>query len=117
MRGWLLVLLLISLPLQLTWAAVSSYCKHESQPTVLHLGHHQHAHTAFAVEQETSKFVDAASVDQDCGVCHASCSVAFQTSSSLSNFNQALFRPDTGSAFFFARYLDLPERPQWAPLA
>ena len=117
MRRWLLVLLLVLLPSQMTWAAVGVYCTHERQPTAQHLGHHQHEHVVSAGDQAISAFVDVASVDQDCGVCHATCSVAFQTSSSLSNLNSVPVRPGISLTFYLTHYQDLPERPQWLPLA
>ncbi len=117
MRRWLLVLLLVLLPLQLTWAAVGVYCTHERQPTAQHLGHHQHEHAASASGQAISTFVDVASVGHDCGVCHANCSVAFQTTSSLPNLNSVPIRSDIRLASYLTRYQDLPERPQWLPLA
>lgn len=46
MRRWFLVFLLLLMPLQAVWAAVSPYCMHESLPAqTQHLGHHgHHAH-------------------------------------------------------------------------
>lgn len=50
MRRWLTVFLLILLPLQLSWAVAATYCAHEADPAVNHIGHHQHRHeTAAAV--------------------------------------------------------------------
>ncbi|WP_431257108.1 hypothetical protein ACQ86G_20830 [Roseateles chitinivorans] len=49
MRRWLTVFLLILLPLQLSWAVAATYCAHEADPAVNHIGHHQHRHEAAAV--------------------------------------------------------------------
>ncbi|WP_431262205.1 hypothetical protein ACQ859_18795 [Roseateles chitinivorans] len=46
MRRWLTVFLLILLPLQLSWAVAATYCTHEADPAVNHIGHHQHRHEA-----------------------------------------------------------------------
>jgi hypothetical protein len=46
MRRWLTVFLLILLPLQLSWAVAATYCAHEADPAVNHVGHHQHRHEA-----------------------------------------------------------------------
>ena len=59
---------------------------------------------------------DVASVENDCGVCHANCSVAFQTSSQMQRLNAAPLRIDANPALYLTHYQDLPERPQWAAL-
>ena len=46
MRRWLTVFLLFLLPLQLSWAVAATYCAHEADPAVNHIGHHQHRHEA-----------------------------------------------------------------------
>jgi hypothetical protein len=44
MVRWLLVVLIFVLPAQFVWAAVATYCGHESKPTTVHVGHHDHQH-------------------------------------------------------------------------
>lgn len=44
MRRWIAILLLIVLPLQLTWAVAANYCQDESGSGVRHFGHHLHGH-------------------------------------------------------------------------
>jgi flagellar capping protein FliD len=44
MRRFLLIFLVVMMPLQLSWAAVSSYCQHESGTASKHFGHHEHQH-------------------------------------------------------------------------
>lgn len=46
MARWLLVALMFLLPTQFVWAAVATYCAHESKPTTFHVGHHDHQHRA-----------------------------------------------------------------------
>jgi len=50
MRHWLAILLLVFLPFQFSWAAVGTYCEHESGPRALHFGHHEHEHRQVAGE-------------------------------------------------------------------
>lgn len=44
MRRLLLVLLMLTMSAQWTWAAVASACQHESGPAAQHIGHHAHVH-------------------------------------------------------------------------
>lgn len=49
MRRLIAIFLLVLLPLQAVWAAVTPYCPHDRQPdsqqhAPLHLGHHEHQH-------------------------------------------------------------------------
>jgi hypothetical protein len=59
---------------------------------------------------------DGASVENDCGVCHANCSVAFHSMPQTLRLTAAPMRIDANAALYLARYQDLPERPQWASL-
>jgi len=59
---------------------------------------------------------DGASVENDCGVCHANCSVAFHSSSQTLRLTAEPMRIDGNAALYLARYQDLPERPQWNSL-
>ena len=71
MKRFLLIFLLIMLPLQMSWAAVTGYCQHEEGKAAQHLGHHEHKHQASDESQE-SKFKLSMN-DADCGYCHLSC--------------------------------------------
>lgn len=52
MRRWIAILMLIVLPLQLSWAVAANYCMDEEGAGAQHFGHHfhgqehEHAHTA-----------------------------------------------------------------------
>lgn len=48
MRRRLAIVLLALLPLQFSWAAVASYCGHETQAATGHFGHHGHPQHADA---------------------------------------------------------------------
>lgn len=77
MRRFVLVVLLLILPIQWSWAAVASVCRHETGSAAQHLGHHQHQHKAAGGSADTSGAkTDGAgpSFDADCAGCqgHAS---------------------------------------------
>ena len=74
MRRWIAVFMLMLLPLQLSWAAVASYCQHESSPAIAqHLGHHEHKHgvddngTASKAKKSEPSLDKS---DPDCCLCH-----------------------------------------------
>jgi hypothetical protein len=46
MRRWLAILLVVFLPLQVSWAAVADYCSHEHGKAAQHFGHHDDEHEA-----------------------------------------------------------------------
>jgi hypothetical protein len=127
-RRLLLTLLIAFLPLQFSWAAVASYCGHETQAGVEHFGHHTHQHHADAggngqpesasvATSDEGKVKALGAVDLDCGHCHGCCGVistlpcrlpeALPSAASLGMLDQA------GSEHAPSR----PERPQWLPLA
>ena len=72
MRRYLLVLMMVLLPLQWSWAAAASVCAHESGKAH-HLGHHEYKHGAGSLtgKSDTNKS-DGASLGShpDCQVCH-----------------------------------------------
>lgn len=72
-RRLVFILLLAILPIQFSWAAVTSYCRHETGSATKHFGHHQHQHRA--VTGDVSKNPEAGSLtgtDNDCEICHLS---------------------------------------------
>ncbi len=124
MRRILVIVLLALLPLQFSWAAVASYCGHETVAGAGHLGHHAHAHHAdtgakfnpVADEDAKGDQVSGA-VHPDCVHCHGSCGVMPNLSSALpavlSTAPPRATLDETGGAHAPAR----PERPQWLTLA
>lgn len=86
MRRWLTLLLLVTLPLQFTWAAAAAYCQHEQAPSARHMGHHEHEHPGAQDEhQQARKAADpdatkAAKVfgDADYGYCQLSAAKPLQ---------------------------------------
>lgn len=118
MRRWLTILLLVLLPVQLSWAAAGSYCRHEGGPSARHIGHHDHQHQSGKLnagqEDRADKNLSAGQLDDDCGVCQLSSvqpvlpthAVAFAVSSEL-------FTP-LGLRLFESHIADLSPRPDRA---
>jgi len=113
MRRWISILLLVMMPLQLGWAALGSFCQHESGEQAQHLGHHAHQHDD--AQHEDSAHAEGAAY-ADCNSCIAGSLVPLGTSLLLptlpsadlfvSREPQPLFRPSSP-----------PERPVIRPLA
>lgn len=92
MRRWLILFLLAVMPMQLSWAALASYCQHETVPArAAHFGHHEHDHQGPASRlqgDDLAKFQgdlpdDSASPltpDDDCSFCHLGCAQALVAS-------------------------------------
>ena len=128
MRRILAIILLALLPFQFTWAAVASYCGHETQAAVEHFGHHQHKHHADVGDNAEPDAELAASadvqgdkapgaMDLDCGHCHGTCSAMLTLPAALPGFlstaHPSAILEEAEGAYAPTR----PERPQWLPLA
>lgn len=112
MRSWLLIVLMMWMPLQLSWAAMGSSCAHDRDATAQHLGHHVHQHQSFE-EAAAKKSAGVVSPDLDCGTCHANCSMALQAAPSsgcIQTSSVVLSRPLPWSEFLL---IDRPDRPRW----
>ncbi|MES2952182.1 MAG: cation efflux protein, CzcI family [Pseudomonadota bacterium] len=121
MRRWLLIFLVVLLPMQLSWAAVASYCQHEIATTAQHVGHHEHQHEADAASANNSDTGTSptamGAVDVDCGTCHAGCCTVMLQSL---NLVVAKLPSETHSASALrltSQPASVPERPNWADLA
>ena len=68
MRRFLLLVLMLVLSVQTTWAAASSVCRHEAAAQAQHFGHHAHAHAEADAADATAVVGDT--LDADCGHCH-----------------------------------------------
>lgn len=124
MRRWLLIFLVVLLPMQLSWAAVASYCQHESSSsaTTQHVGHHEHQHEADAASTDQggtdSKSTTATSaVDVDCGTCHAGCCTAMLQSPILVMAKLPSESHNAPALRLSSQPASLPERPNWARFA
>ena len=78
MTRWFLIVLMMLLPAQFSWAAAAPYCAHERDPVSFHVGHHPHVHRDASVEARhaTPEPEQAASQNLsapdhgDCHCCH-----------------------------------------------
>jgi hypothetical protein len=73
MRNLVVIFLLIFMPLQLSWVAVTSYCQHETGAAAKHFGHHTHKHIDKMPDDKGKK---ASVADLDCPSCQQSTPVA-----------------------------------------
>ena len=125
MRRWLLIFLVVLLPMQLSWAAVASYCQHESgnASAAQHVGHHEHQHEADAAASADTNETSAnptpatGAVDVDCGTCHAGCCSALIRSIPLLTISPASQAYSAPALRLSSQPASLPERPNWADLA
>ncbi|MFZ5520656.1 MAG: DUF2946 family protein [Pseudomonadota bacterium] len=68
MRRLLVILMLLIVPLQLSYAAASVYCQHETGKGAGHFGHHSHVHKDDAGHEKGGAKLKA--LHEDCGTCH-----------------------------------------------
>jgi hypothetical protein len=120
MRRWLAIFLLVLLPFQLSWAAVVSYCTHETGAGAAHFGHHEHSghsHGTASVADAGPADTEPSVADFDCGHCHGYGAgvvhvVLGNEALTLDNLPTALSHGPRAGHVPAA-----PERPQWAGLA
>lgn len=67
MKRLLLILLLIALPYQSSWAEVAVYCQHE-EASSFHFGHHEHQHELAQTDSEHGD--NSIELHADCSTCH-----------------------------------------------
>lgn len=115
MRRWLSILLLAFLPFQFSWAAVTTYCEHESGVRSRHFGHHEHQHQQSAGESsEASKVKLSGALDvADCHF-HCQCAVDFPASVMMPMALGSQPLTDWRGSDAVAPVPSRPERPQWA---
>jgi len=67
---FLIILLLLVVPLQMSYAAAATYCNHNDQAaSTSHFGHHMHKH----VQPSGDGKLPTGAVDPDCGLCQLGC--------------------------------------------
>ena len=114
MRRWLSILLLVFMPFQFSWAAVGTYCEHESGTQAKHFGHHEHKHQQPAGDEgEASKLKPAGALDvADCHF-HCQCAVDLPAAPVMPIGIGIQPLTDWTMADAIAPALARPERPQW----
>ena len=117
MRKCLAIVLLVFLPLQFSWAAVASYCQHETGAAAKHFGHHAHQHKAADGKDASPDPAKTLGGDPDCASCHAGCfsvlSGEIKLASSISPSLDTAYHPESLAAPPPERL----ERPRWRALA
>ena len=115
----IVVFLLLVVPLQLAWGAVSAYCGHETEATTDHFGHHVHKHEQESSTSpiEPSDNTKTGNFDLDCGVCHAACSVALCGGVADLSFTSSSLALTPAPSFHLTYFSSKPERPKWFGLA
>jgi hypothetical protein len=78
---FLLLVLLLIVPLQITYAVAAGYCSHDEQGArASHLGHHAHKHA----QSNADNNLPQGEVDLDCNLCQLGCAhVTFGASPQL----------------------------------
>jgi hypothetical protein len=120
MRRLFAIFLLVLLPLQFSWAAMSGYGEHGSEGQAQHSSHHQSGHVEHADAGLAAASTDTAApacLDAGCGHCHSTCCgiVAWAGQSPLLVISS---HPVTqADARLRTRAQNPPDRPQWARFA
>lgn len=115
MRQWLIVLMLVLLPAQFSWAAVSAYCGHETGAGTNHLGHHEHdAHEHGHAPGDNKAGKDTpAGLSHDCGHCHGQCAALSCWADAGAVALVSAPPAARAEAPLPVRAMAPPERPQW----
>jgi len=117
-RKWLAIFLLVFMPLQLGWAAVASYCQHETGAAAQHTGHHDHQHKAVDGKAASPDPAKAAlGSDPDCAFCHAGCASAVLSDVAVAAPADAAQNTSDHRAHLTWPPSERLERPQWRALA
>ena len=111
MRRWFAILFLLFLPFQLSWAAVSAYCEHETGAAANHLGHHEHKHQG---EVDDESWPKAGGIDVDCSFCHAASCTALPSGTGLPALDLVIATTHGDAQVWpLAGHFSEPERPKW----
>ena len=111
MRKILIILALLALSIQTSYATVAAYC-HEERIATSHAAHHEHEEVAISASSS-----DSASYDFDCGVCHLAHSPALNSTFSISITSTIFHYDDIRVDFLVDVSPAPPEKPNWLALA
>ena len=112
-----MIFLIVLMPLQLSWAAMASYCQHETGAAAKHFGHHDHQHKTADGKDASSDSVKTIGGDPDCASCHAGCLSALLGAVAIASLaDSSLDTADYGARLTSPPFERL-ERPQWRVLA
>ena len=130
MRRCLSILLLMFMPFQFSWAAVGTYCEHESGTRAQHFGHHEHKHEQKHEQKHEHKHQQAAGASGevskgeltgaiagalDVADCHfhGQCTVVLPAAPVMPMGNGSQAPTDWEVVSAIAPVLPRPERPNW----
>jgi len=111
MRKFLIILALLVLSIQTSYATVAAYCQ-EERTVASHAAHHEHEEVAINASSS-----DSASYDSDCGVCHLAHAPALNSTFSISITSTIFHYEDTLVDFLVDVSPAPPEKPNWLALA
>jgi hypothetical protein len=117
MKRYLAIFLLVLLPLQFSWAAIASYCEHETAVAAEHLGHHTHDHGSADHQESSKKTAQSAGMDHDCATCHLGCAAALVSDLNTTTLATDNVHPLLLQVIVSQLSRERPERPQWPVLA
>ncbi len=111
MRKILIILALLALSIQTSYATVSAYCQ-EERAAASHVSHHEHEEPA-----NIASASDSTSYDSDCGVCHLAHSPALHSTFTISIATTIFHYEDARVEFLVNISPPPPEKPNWLALA
>ena len=117
MRKFLAIFLLVLLPLQFSWAAMASYCEHETSVNATHPGHHTHDHASVDQQESSKNSPQSAGVDHDCATCHMGCAAALVNYLNTISAAVSDDHPLHPQVIVSQLSRERPERPNWPVLA
>jgi hypothetical protein len=117
MKHLIAVLVVLLLPLQLSWAVAATYCQHETTVQgAQHFGHHTHVHQDARQDQQPAGVKLVA--DLDCSFCHAASVTVLPDMAGMAMAVAPSAAPlALRDAPLKAPPERTPDRPQWARLA
>jgi hypothetical protein len=117
MRRYLAIFLLVLLPLQFSWAAMASYCEHETSVTAKHPGHHTHDHASVDHQESSKNSPQSTGMDHDCATCHMGCAAALVNDLNTTTAAVSDDNPLHPQVIVSQLSRERPERPNWPVLA
>jgi hypothetical protein len=111
MRKILIILALLALSIQTSYATVAAYCQ-EEQATASHVSHHEHEKPASIASAS-----DSTGYDSDCGVCHLAHSPALHSTFTIPIATTIFHYEDARLEFLVDISPHRPEKPNWLALA
>jgi hypothetical protein len=110
MKRLAVLLLVVLLPFQISWAVAGRYCTHEQSSATQHFGHHAHVHHAQPGDNDSRSPLQQ---HQDCSACHAVMFSVLQDNVLLDDVLPSLALSPQFIFFLPSGVPSEPERPKW----